>query len=405
MDWRTTSSGARHLYIHIPFCHRRCSYCDFNTYANMEDRIEAYVDALCAELATLPRYTTPVNPPAHPHPLMRADLPPTVFLGGGTPSMLPLPLMERVLQAADAVVPFGGAEVTVECNPGTVLGRDYLRQIQAMGVNRVSMGVQSLHDPLLRMLGRIHTADEAKASYLDARAAGFDSVNLDFIFGLPGQTIADWHDTLHQAAQWDVDHFAIYSLILEESTPLYAQVMGGRLSVPDDDITGQMYEYTMEYLATQGYHQYEISNWGRGNAGIGGLPAHTGLHNVAYWLNADYHAAGAGAHGHLDNQRFVVRLGVDDYINHAGHGQSPLQSTTPLTHADQMAETMMMGLRLNQGISFAHIIDRCGIDVRQTHADAITEAQSRGLLIVDDIGLRLSERGRMYGNQVFQLFV
>lgn len=405
MDWRATSSGARHLYIHIPFCHRRCSYCDFNTYANMEDRIEAYVDALCAELASLPRFTAPVTPPAHPHPLMRADLPPTIFLGGGTPSMLPLHLMERVLQAADAVVPFAGAEVTVECNPGTVLGRDYLRQIRAMGVNRVSMGVQSLHDPLLRMLGRIHTADEAKASYLDARAAGFDSVNLDFIFGLPGQTIADWQSTLHEAAQWDVDHFAIYSLILEESTPLYAQVMGGRLSVPDDDITGQMYEYTMEYLATQGYHQYEISNWGRGNTGIGGLPKHTGLHNVAYWLNADYHAVGAGAHGHLDNQRFVVRLGVDDYITHAGHGQSPLQSTTPLTQADQLAETMMMGLRLNQGISFAHIVDRCGIDVRSTHAEAITEAQSRELLIVDNIGLRLSERGRMYGNQVFQLFV
>ncbi len=405
MDWRATSSGARHLYIHIPFCHRRCSYCDFNTYANMEDRIEAYVDALCAELASLPRATAPVIPQAHPHPLMRADLPPTIFLGGGTPSMLPLHLMERVLQAADAVVPFAGAEVTVECNPGTVLGRDYLRQIRAMGVNRISMGVQSLHDPLLRMLGRIHTADEAKASYLDARAAGFDSVNLDFIFGLPGQTIADWQTTLHQAVQWDVDHFAIYSLILEESTPLYAQVMGGRLSVPDDDITGQMYEYTMEYLATQGYHQYEISNWGRGTAGIGGLPKHTGLHNVAYWLNADYHAAGSGAHGHLDNQRFVVRLGVDDYINHAGHGQSPLQSTTPLTQADQLAETMMMGLRLNQGISFAHIIDRCGIDVRTTHADAIAKAQSRGLLVVDDIGLHLSERGRMYGNQVFQLFV
>lgn len=406
MDWRATASGARHLYIHIPFCHRRCSYCDFNTYANMDDRMAAYTAALVAELRSLAPAPTAAARAPHGVGLLRADLPPTIFLGGGTPSMLPLAMMEQVLDAAAQVVPFAGAEITVECNPGTVLGKDYLRQLRDMGVNRLSMGVQSLHDPLLRMLGRIHTAAEARASYDDARAVGFDSVNLDFIFGLPGQTLTDWQATLAEAATWDVDHYAIYSLILEESTPLYAQVQGGRLSVPDDDITGAMYEHTIEFLAQQGYHQYEISNWARGPLnGPGALPRHAGLHNVAYWLNADYHAAGAGAHGHLDQRRFVDVLGVDDYIAAAGQGRSPLRETTPLAAADILAETMMMGLRLNQGISHAHIADRCGVDLRTTHAEILDRTVADGLIVVDDHGVRLTARGRLYGNQVFQRFV
>ncbi|MFN5341296.1 MAG: radical SAM protein, partial [Roseiflexaceae bacterium] len=172
MDWRQTAPSARHLYIHIPFCHRRCAYCDFNTYANMEDRMAAYTDALCHELAALPAMPV-VTAPATPHPLLRADLPPTIFLGGGTPSMLPIDQMARILQAANRVIPLAGAEVTVECNPGTVLGRDYLRDLRSLGVNRISMGVQSLSDPMLRMLGRIHTAAEARASYEDAMRVGF----------------------------------------------------------------------------------------------------------------------------------------------------------------------------------------------------------------------------------------
>src|SRR5581483_4296843 len=246
LAWRASAAGTRHLYIHIPFCHRRCAYCDFNTYANMEDRMEAYVDALVQELAdwraALGDRHTIAAPVAVSGGLMRANLRPTIFLGGGTPSMLPLPLMERVLAAAGTIVPLAQAEVTVEANPGTVLGRAYLRELRGLGVNRLSMGVQSLHDPTLRVLGRIHTAAEARASYEDARRAGFDNINLDFIFGLPGQTTEQWDATLREIATWDADHFSLYSLILEESTPLYAQVTGGRLSLPDEDATGAMYE-------------------------------------------------------------------------------------------------------------------------------------------------------------------
>lgn len=424
--------AARHLYIHIPFCHRRCAYCDFNTYANMDDRMGAYVDALCRELAgwRMPAAAAGLAPGSG---LTRAALRPTIFLGGGTPSMLPLALIERVLAAAYALIPLDEAEVTVEANPGTVLGRDYLRGLRALGVNRLSMGVQSLHDPTLRVLGRIHTAAEARASFDDARRAGFDSINLDFMFGLPGQTVEQWEATLHEIASWGADHFSLYSLILEEKTPLYAQVMGGRLHVPDQDAAGEMYELAIERLGAAGYVQYEISNWARRDRETGRvgewetgrlgdretndhdllvapsaclpLPAFACHHNLAYWLNADYLAAGAGAHGHLYPQRFANVLGIDDYIGRVVAGRTPIAEVTELSARDLAAETMFMGLRLNAGVSFAHFQERCGGDLGQVYANELRELIGLGLLERDALGVRLTPRGRMLGNQVFERFV
>jgi oxygen-independent coproporphyrinogen-3 oxidase len=434
--WRAGAAGVRHLYIHIPFCHRRCAYCDFNTYANMDDRMEAYVDALCAEIGAWKLEMGDVrlqSPISHLQSLTRAALRPTIFLGGGTPSMLPLPLIERVLQAADAIVPIEQAEVTVEANPGTVLGRDYLRELRRLGVNRLSMGVQSLHDPTLRVLGRIHTAAEARASYEDARRAGFDNINLDFIFGLPGQTAEQWDATLREIATWDTDHFSLYSLILEEKTPLYAQVTAGRLSVPDEDATGEMYERALDRLGAAGYIQYEISNWARAELKVksselsvaensspnsklktqnsklltlhASLPALACHHNLAYWLNADYLACGAGAHGHIYPRRYFDVLGIDDYIARVRAGRSPIAELTALSAGDLAAETMFMGLRLNAGVSFAHFSDRCGADMDDRYAAELADLVRLGLLERDDIGVRLSARGRMLGNQAFERFV
>jgi len=434
--WRAGAAGVRHLYIHIPFCHRRCAYCDFNTYANMDDRMEAYVDALCAEIGAWKLEMGDVrlqSPISHLQSLTRAALRPTIFLGGGTPSMLPLPLIERVLQAADAIVPIEQAEVTVEANPGTVLGRDYLRELRRLGVNRLSMGVQSLHDPTLRVLGRIHTAAEARASYVDARRAGFDNINLDFIFGLPGQTAEQWDATLREIATWDTDHFSLYSLILEEKTPLYAQVTAGRLSVPDEDATGEMYERALDRLGAAGYIQYEISNWARAELKVksselsvaensspnsklktqnsklltlhASLPALACHHNLAYWLNADYLACGAGAHGHIYPRRYFDVLGIDDYIARVRAGRSPIAELTALSAGDLAAETMFMGLRLNAGVSFAHFSDRCGADMDDRYAAELADLVRLGLLERDDIGVRLSARGRMLGNQAFERFV
>jgi oxygen-independent coproporphyrinogen-3 oxidase len=438
----------KHLYIHIPFCHRRCSYCNFNTYANMDDRMAAYTDALCWEIETRGSgdqetrrqgdretgkasltYFSPAPPLllSSSRGLTRADLLPTVFLGGGTPTMLPLDQMERVLRAADRVVPLDRAEVTVEANPGTVLGRGYLRALRDMGVNRISMGVQSLHDPTLRVLGRIHTAAEARASFEDARAAGFERINLDFIFGLPGQTVEQWDAALREISTWGADHFSLYSLILEEGTPLHAQVLGGRVTVPDDDATGEMYEVAMARLAEAGYVQYEISNWAvskeesrrpkeessgddHANSFIlhpasCSLPSEACHHNLAYWLNADYLAAGAGAHGHVFPRRYHDVLGIDEYIRTVRGGALPTAETIDLTERDLYAETMFMGLRLNTGVSYAHFRDRCGAELEDVYGATCDELIELGLLQRDAIGVRLTERGRMLGNQVFMRFV
>ncbi|KAB8143945.1 radical SAM family heme chaperone HemW [Chloroflexia bacterium SDU3-3] len=406
----------KHLYIHIPFCHRRCSYCDFNTYANMDDRIEAYVDALCSELALrgagLPAPARAAGPPAPLADLAptitRAGLRPTIFFGGGTPTMLSLAQFERVLRAADAIVPLAQAEVTVEANPGTVLGGDYLRGLRALGVNRISMGVQSLDDPTLRVLGRIHTAAEARQSFEDARRAGFERINLDFIFGLPGQSLGQWRRTLDEIVTWGADHFSLYSLILEEGTPLHAQVTGGRISVPDDDASGEMYELAMERFAAAGYAQYEISNWARGSAAApiaGGIPAQACHHNLAYWLNADYLAAGAGAHGHSFPRRYYDMLKIDDYIQTLRAGQLPTAEVNELTERDLRVETMFMGLRLNTGVSEAHFRDRCGLALWEAFGPTLDDLIGRGLLERTSYGVRLTERGRMLGNQVFASFV
>lgn len=392
----------RHLYLHIPFCHRRCSYCDFNTYANMEHRIEAYVDALCQELVMLRDQLPPL--PASPE---AAALRPSIFFGGGTPSMLSPAQIERILQAAAKIVPLTGAEISLEANPGTVLGRNYLRDLRSLGINRLSMGVQSLHDPTLRMLGRIHTAAEAYASFNDARAVGFESINLDFIFGLPGQNIEQWRATLTEMIRWEVDHIALYSLILEENTPLYAQVTAGRLQIPDDDLTGVMYELTMEMLGAAGYRHYEISNWVRPSASDrpDAPPALACQHNLAYWLNSDYLAAGAGAHGHVFPQRYANLRPIDSYITAVQSGRRPIAETTLLTSADLAAETMFMGLRLDIGVGFAHFAARVGQSLLDYYGPTLDQLSQQGLIECSAQRVYLTPRGRMLGNQVFAHFV
>jgi oxygen-independent coproporphyrinogen-3 oxidase len=335
-----------------------------------------------------------------------------------------------------------------------VLGRGYLRDLRGLGITRLSMGVQSLHDPTLRVLGRIHTAAEAYASFEDARAAGFDSINLDFIFGLPGQTVEGWRQALDTITAWGADHFSLYSLILEERTPLYAQVTSGSVRVPDDDATGAMYELAIERLAAAGYQQYEISNWARhdevlssecsvlsskalspkdGNepsdaqlkththnpagrlsqlttctddpAGrLSQLPAHACHHNLAYWLNVDYLGCGAGAHGHLYPRRYADALAIDAYIRQAQAGM-PIAEVTELTPRDLAAETMFMGLRMLAGVGYAHFRARCGQEMRSLFGVELAELEQQGLLQSDAVGVRLTERGRLFGNRVFERFV
>lgn len=425
----TSTAYPQHLYLHIPFCQRRCAYCDFNTYANMEDRIAAYVAALCAELALLPALppaSPPLEPAAHPTPFFGShSLRPTIFFGGGTPSMLTPHQFEQIVEAAAALVPLTAsdmpAEITIEANPGSVLGDgtaalDYLRALRALGINRLSLGVQSLHDPTLRMLGRTHTAAAAYTCYQTARRAGFENINLDLIFGLPGQTLAQWQETLATIATWGADHFALYGLIVEERTPLAAQVLNGQMRLPDDDTSAAMYEVAMEQLAAAGYVQYEVSNWARPGSPIQAIqaiqaapapdiPAAACHHNLAYWLNSDYLAAGAGACGHVYPQRYSNITGVDAYIATVRADRRPVAETLALTWHDRCAETMFMGLRLNSGVALAHFRQRCGADLAEVYGPTLRDLAAQGLLEQTGTAVRLTARGRLLGNQVFAHFV
>jgi len=338
--------------------------------------------------------------------LTRASLRPTIFLGGGTPTMLSLDQMERVLAAANEIVPLAEAEVTTEANPGTVIDEAYLRGLRSVGINRISFGVQSLHDPTLRVLGRIHTASEAIATYHQAQRAGFERINLDFIFGLPGQTLGQWRWTLDRLAAVAPEHVSLYSLIVEEGTPLHQQVTRGSITVPDDDATAAMYELAMERLAAAGYVQYEISNWATDNSVQPSfLPTGACHHNVAYWLNADYVGCGAGAHGHMYPRRWHDLLGIDAYIRAVGENVLPVAEELTLHETDLFSETMMMGLRLNRGVSFAHFKDRCGHALLEIYGEEVQGLQELRLIEADQQGIWLTERGRMVGNEVFLRFL
>jgi oxygen-independent coproporphyrinogen-3 oxidase len=378
----------------------------------MEDRIEPYVKALCTELRMLADWQRAAGNTSGAPDFALPDgaaLRPSIFFGGGTPGMLTPAQLERILQSARVLVPLEGAEVTIEANPGTLLGVDmhalhYFQAVRALGINRLSLGVQSLHDPTLRVLGRSHTAAEAYECFGLARRAGFDSINLDFIFGLPGQTVEQWQHTLETVTTWGADHFSLYSLILEESTPLYAQVTGGRVHLPDDDTTAVMYEQAMTHFAAAGYSQYEISNWAR-TGEHEPLPAHACAHNLAYWLNRDYLAAGAGAHGHRYPRRYYNVAPIDTYIAKIDSGQRPIADIIDLAPDDLCAETMFMGLRLNIGVTWAHFRTRCGADMTTIYGSRLHKLQAQGLLEQDVQGVRLTRRGRMLGNQVFSHFV
>jgi oxygen-independent coproporphyrinogen III oxidase len=386
-----------HLYIHMPFCRRRCAYCDFVSYAGREQDIAVYVDAVCAEMALLPtpRYAS-------------AGIRPSVYLGGGTPGLLSLAQVAQLVRAAGALVPLSDAEVTLEANPGALFGSgagvaalDYFGGLRAAGVNRLSLGVQSLHDATLRVLERLHTADAAARCVATARRAGFDSLSVDMMFGLPGQTVRQWEQDLAAVVAWAPDHLSLYSLILEEQTPLYGRVVCGEVARPDEDSAATMYEAAMHTLAAAGYQQYEISNWARGGQ-RGDRRCH---HNLAYWLNDDYLGVGAAAHGHVYPRRYANEPTLDGYLGAVRGGRRPIAEEIPLSPDDLYAETMFMGLRLNDGVRFDHFRARCGVAMEAVYAGVLDRLSAAGLLLRDAAGVRLSPRGRLLGNRVFEQFV
>ena len=358
----------------------------------MEGRYETFVQALCEDIR---RGISGYLPDAPDDRGARVE---TIFFGGGTPSVLEPEHIGRILDAArERYRVAEEAEVTMEANPGTISLGHFLGYRKA-GVNRLSMGVQVLDDAMLKKLGRIHTSEGAVESYRLAREAGFDNINLDFIIGLPGQDLAHLEGVLDRLLSLSPlpEHLSIYTLIVEEHTPLYVGVMRGLIEVPGDDDVAAMYERVGERLREAGYSQYEVSNWTRGE------PCR---HNLVYWRGGRYLAFGPGAHGYWGDTRYSTILGPDDYIQRVSAGESVISETEEIGPRMEMGEFMMVGLRLNEGVSAREFARRFGRGLDEVFAEELSRLQGQGLLEIVGERVRLTEGGRLLGNEAFGAFL
>ena len=359
------------LYVHIPFCARKCAYCDFASFAGREGDMEAYVDRLTAEMGE-----------------RRADdaVIATLYIGGGTPSLLPPGLMERLLGELHRHFAFlPDAECSCECNPGTV-NEAFLRVLKNGGINRLSFGAQARQERLLRLLGRIHTWEQVEESVKLARKCGFDNLNLDLMLGLPEQTIGDVEETLNAALALTPQHLSCYGLIVEDGTPLKAQVDSGAWILPDEDAERAMYELCRETLAKHGFAQYEISNFA--------LPGYACRHNTDCWRRKEYIGLGSSACGFLGNIRYKNPPEIQDYLD-----GKPAEETV-LTQEDARFESVMLGLRMTEGVSEEAFFRMHGASLRDVYGKRLEKPLRLGLVEWKDGFLRLTRRGMDVQNSV-----
>lgn len=368
------------LYIHIPFCIRKCAYCDFASFPGMLQSADAYIEALSLELrAQAERFGA-----------CRAA---TVFVGGGTPTLLSGAQMGRLLDAACASFPFArDAEITVEGNPGTLTSEN-LRAYRTAGVNRLSLGMQAAQDVLLERLGRIHRMPDVVAGVRMARAAGFDNLNLDLIYGLPGQTRADWAQTLRAALDLSPEHLSCYALIVEEGTRLALAMQEGRLPpVPGEDDERAMYGMAIETAQAAGLAQYELSNFAQ--------PGRACRHNLTYWECRPYLGVGLAAHSYMDGHRFGNTASMGAYMTCVREGRSAAQEDEAIGDDERMFERVMLGLRLTQGVDGARFQADFGRTLSQRFGAPLERMVRAGLLEWDGSFLRLTRRGMDVQNAI-----
>lgn len=372
------------IYIHIPFCKQKCLYCDFPSFAGKEACQEEYLDALLFEIREQGKY-------------YQDRIVDTVFFGGGTPSALPSDALPRVLKALRASFAIADdAEISAEANPGTV-DIDKLTAWKEAGINRISFGVQSFHDSLLRGIGRIHTADEAREAVRLARQAGFGNINLDLIYGLPSQTVDMLKADVEQALTLGTDHLSVYGLIVEEDTPLERMVEEGTAVLPTDEDEEAMYDWVTDHLEGQGYHRYEISNCARDGKVC--------RHNLKYWQFADYLGLGSAAHSFIGGKRFANERIPEAYIERMRTEGSARLADEAETIEELRGEYVFLALRTTEGIDTADFCRVFGADIDAVYGDVIDRLVSERLLERNGTHLRLTKHGMKYGNRVFAQFV
>lgn len=371
-------------YLHIPFCEHICFYCDFNKVFLEGQPVDEYVDALIKEMQ--------LSKQLHPKEEIS-----TFYIGGGTPTTLNERQLEKLLDGIRSIYTLPkGSEFTMEANPESV-SFEKLKIMRNYGVNRLSMGVQSFNNDILKKIGRIHTAEQVYTSVADARRAGFENMTIDLIFRLPNQTMADFEESLKKALALDLPHYSIYALILENKTVFYNLMRQGKLPLPSEDTEADMYALAIETMSKNGRNQYEISNFA--------LPGYESQHNLTYWKNESYFGFGAGAHGYIDGIRYHNHGPIQQYLAPLRENSLPIIRQQQLSKTEQMEEEMILGLRTMAGVSQQHFADKFQIPLLDQYAAVISDLVAEGLLVIDGDWIRLSPRGVFLGNEVFRSFL
>ncbi len=387
------------IYVHIPFCERKCTYCNFNTTDFFEGLAARYVEAVSREIAYWGRRL------AERDACGRVIID-TIFFGGGTPSIIEAGQLGTLIQACrEAFEVTPDAEITIEINPGTFSPEKFARW-RKEGINRASIGVQSFIDRELVALSRTHTSRDARRTILKLREAGFENISLDLIAGLPDQTLTDWEFNLSEALKLDPEHLSLYLLEVKEGTQLFAQIKRGQRPRPDDDLAAEMYRMISAATRASGYEHYEISNFAviAGNR-KSSLASYRSKHNMKYWTGAPYYGVGCGAHSYDARSRRVNVLKTETYIDRIAAHNHAIGEEHHLSKEDRAAEALFMGLRLTEGISLIGFLSEYGINIRERYADELLRLEEAGLIEFSDDHMRLTGRGLLLSNEVFQVFV
>ena len=376
------------IYLHIPFCKSRCSYCDFATdvYRN-EETVERYVSALIKEITNyelrITNYKNDVD---------------SIFFGGGTPSLLSAKQLEKIFDALhERFLIDENSEITLEMNPATV-SLEKLKDYKSLGVNRASFGVQTFDDRALKILARGHDANDARNTFKILREAGFDNISFDLIAGLPNQTLKDWEKNLDEALKMNPEHLSLYLLEIHEGTPLYEQIRSKRQPLPDDDLAGEMYEMMLEKVTANGFFQYEISNFAKPNL--------ASKHNLKYWEFAPFFAFGVSAHSFDgENTRRANERDTAKYVDLIENGETPVVEEIELDEKIRRAEFAFLGLRLNKGINLETYKEKFGADLLHEYSNDLERLRRLDLIEKDGAFLRLTGKGRLFSNEVFEIFL
>lgn len=368
------------LYIHIPFCKQKCFYCDFPSYARLEDLKEDYVKALCKE----------IKDKASKYKIK------SIFIGGGTPSYLNEDEIEQVLSEISKLDLEDNMEFTMECNPGT-LTEEKLRVMLKGGVNRISMGLQAVQNSLLKEIGRIHTFKVFEENYNLARKVGFKNINVDLMFGLPNQSVEEWEESLRKIASLEPEHISAYSLIIEEDTGFYKLWENNKLLLPNEEEERIMYSKTKATLASYGYKQYEISNYAK--------EGYECYHNKVYWKCEEYLGLGSASSSFINEKRIKNIEDVKTYIERINKNESIIDEVIENKNKDNIEEFIFMGLRMLEGINLSEFKNKFNTNIEDMYKEVIEKNINNNLLIIENDRLKLTSKGIELSNSVMSDFI